>query len=323
MSLPQRYPLIFNPRARSQKGAKTRQFLMEHANRFALYATNTGQEAVDLAKRFADDGEPVVIAAGGDGTLNAVVSGLAGSGTTLGIMPAGTMNVFARELGIPPNNLLKALGVIEKGFVREVDLFSANEKPFVQMAGVGFDAMVIEETTWESKKKLGPLAYLLSAVKVLGDKPPKVTVTTAEGRTETGVAVLCGNGSLYGGQFKLFRNACNEDSKLDVIVFKEAGYRLVLDSLHGMAQGGIDMAESTSYFQTERLKVSSDRDVPIEIDGELMGRFSEVTFSLASSGLRVLAPERPCETPFTDAMRSLMQWPAKSPHIPETETEVP
>ena len=323
MSLPQRYPLIFNPRARSQKGAKTRQFLMQHANRFALYATNTGQEAVDLAKRFADDGEPVVIAAGGDGTLNAVVSGLAGSETALGIMPAGTMNVFARELGIPPNNLEKALEVIEKGFIREVDLFSANESPFVQMAGVGFDAMVIEETTWESKKKLGPLAYLLSAVKVLGDKPPKMTVTTAEGRTETGVAVLCGNGSLYGGQFKLFRNACNEDSKLDVIVFKEAGYRLVVDSLHGMAQGGIDMAESTSYFQSERLTVTSDREVPIEIDGELLGRFSEITFSQASSGLRVLAPEKPCGTPFTDAVRSVLQWPSKSPHIPQIQTEMP
>ena len=115
MALPRRYPLIFNPRARSQKGSRTRQFLMEHANRFALYATNTGEEAVELAKRFAEEGEPVVIAAGGDGTLNAVVSGLAGSRTALGIMPAGTMNVFAREMGIPANSLPKALEVIERG----------------------------------------------------------------------------------------------------------------------------------------------------------------------------------------------------------------
>ncbi len=311
MSLPRRYPLIFNPRARSQKGGKTRQFLMEHANRFALYATNSGEEAVELAKKFADDGEPVVIAAGGDGTLNAVVSGLAGSRTALGVMPAGTMNVFARELGISANSLPKALEVIEKGLIREVDLFSANGAPFVQMAGVGFDAMVIEETKWESKKMLGPLAYLLAAVKVLGEKPPMMEITTADGRVETGVAVLCGNGSLYGGQFKLFHMANNLDSKLDVIVFKEAGYRLVLDSLHGIALGGIDLAASTSYFQSESITVRAEREVPVEIDGELLGRFKEISFTETATRLRVLAPEEPCGTPFTDSVKALLQWPPK------------
>ncbi len=311
MALPRRYPLIFNPRARSQKGSRTRQFLMDHANRFALYATNTGEEAVELARRFASEGEPVVIAAGGDGTLNAVVSGLAGSRTALGVMPAGTMNVFARELGIPANSLPKAFEVIEQGLIREVDLFSANGAPFVQMAGVGFDAMVIEETRWESKKMLGPLAYLLAAVKVLGERPPKIEVTTAEGLTETGVAVLCGNGSLYGGQFKLFRNAANNDSKLDVIVFKEAGYRFVLDTLHGIALGGIDLANHTSYFQSECLTVRSERPVPVEIDGELLGRCEEVSFCETSSRLRVLAPEHPCGTPFVDAVKALLQWPPK------------
>ena len=311
MPIPRRYPLIFNPNARSEKGGKTQQFLMQHANRFALYATNSGQEAVDLARRFADEGEPVVIAAGGDGTLNAVVSGLAGSRTALGVMPAGTMNVFARELGIDPNSLPKALEVIEKGLIREVDLFSANGSPFVQMAGVGFDAKVIEETKWESKKMLGPLAYLLAAVKVLGWKPHELEIVTAEGHREKGVAVLCGNGSLYGGQFRLFRNADNLDSKLDVIVFKEAGYRFVLDALHGIAMGGIDLSDSTSYFQSEGITVTCEREVPVQIDGELLGRFKKIEFRETSTRLRVLAPETPCQTPLMNAMKSLLQWPPK------------
>ncbi len=284
-----------------------------------MYATNTGEEATELAKRFALDGEPVVIAAGGDGTLNAVVSGLAGSRTAIGVMPAGTMNVFARELGIPSNSLDKALEVIDQGLIREIDLFSANGAPFVQMAGVGFDAMVIEETKWETKKLLGPLAYLLAAVKVLGEKPPIMEVVTNDGRREKGVAVLCGNGSLYGGQFKLFRNASNLDSMLDVIVFKESGYRLVIDALHGIAQGGIDLAESTSYFQTEELTVISDRPVPVEIDGELLGRFNEVHFRETATRLRVLAPELPCATPFTDAVKSLLQWPPQGYETPAIE----
>ncbi len=308
MELPHRYPVIFNPRARSQKGGRVRRFLMNHANRFALYATNHAGEARELAARFAAQGEPVVIAAGGDGTLNEVVSGLAKSRTILGVLPAGTMNVFAREMNIPFDSLEKAFEVIERGFVKEVDLFEANGSTFVQMAGVGFDAMVIEETTWESKKKFGPLAYLLAAVKVLGESPPKIEVICPCGRREEGVAVLAGNGALYGGQFTFFRNANNNDSKLDVLVYKEAGYRLVLDSLRGLAFGGIDLVSSTCSFQTESFIVRADREVPVEVDGELIGRFSEIRFADTNHRLRVFAPEEPLVGGFTDAVWSLLPW---------------
>lgn len=318
MEAPHRYPVIFNPRARSQKGGRVLRFLMSNANRFALYATNHAGEARDLAARFAAAGEPVVIAAGGDGTLNEVVRGLAGSRTLLGVLPAGTMNVFAREMGIPFDSLEKAFQVIERGFVREVDLFSANGSPFVQMAGIGFDAMVIEETTWESKKMLGPLAYLLAAVKVLGERPPKIEVICADGRREEGVAVLAGNGSLYGGQFKVFRNAVNDDSKLDVVVYKEAGYRLVLDSLRGLAFGGIDLVESTSCFQADEFIVTADREVPVEVDGELIGRSSEVRFVETADRLRVIAPEEPMAGGFADAVKSLLSWPRRPAELQAT-----
>ncbi len=313
MLTPRRYPIIFNPKARSQKGGRVLKFLMRHANRFAVYATNHAGEARELAARFAADGEPVVIAAGGDGTLNEVVSGLAGSSTVLGILPAGTMNVFAREMNIPFDSLERAFAVIEDGLIHDVDLFEANGSPFVQMAGVGFDAMVIEETTWESKKALGPLAYLLAAVKVLGEKPPHMEIVCANGRRETGVAVLAGNGSLYGGQFRFFRNANNHDSKLDVLVYKEAGYKLVLDSLRGLALGGIDLMESTSYFQTESFTVTADREVPVEVDGEWIGRFSEVRFKETANRLRVFAPEGPPGGGFAETLKSLLAWPRRQP----------
>lgn len=311
MAFPPRYPLIFNPKARSQRGQRTLRFLMEHSTRFHLCATNSLEEAREMAAKFAAAGEPIVVAAGGDGTLNAVVSGLAGSKAALGVLPAGTMNVFARELGIPFGHLGKAFEVIERGHVREIDLFEANHAPFVQMAGVGFDAMVIEETTWESKKMLGPLAYLLSAVKVLGEKPPQMEVVFGDGRREQGVAVLAGNGSLYGGQFKLFRKADNQDSMLDVLVFKEAGYRFVLDSLKGLAKGGVDLAESTEYVQTAAFTVTAEREVPVEVDGELLGRAREVVFAESARRLRVIAPEEPMTSRFAEAMRAMSPWARK------------
>ena len=311
----QLYPVIFNPKAKSQKGGRVLKFLQQHSDRFELHETLHAGNARELAHRFAREGRPVVIAAGGDGTLNEVVHGLAGSRSILGVLPAGTMNVFAREMGIPFQSLEKALAVIDNGLIREVDLFEANGAPFVQMAGVGFDARVIEETTWESKKKLGPLAYLIAAVKVLGEKPPQLEVVCADGRRETGVAVLAGNGSLYGGQFKLFHNANNHDSMLDVLVYKEAGYKLVLDSLRGIAFGGIDLLKSVTYLQTESFSVTSDREIPVEVDGELLGRFGEVQFKETSSHLRVLAPDGPLAGNFAEAFKSFFSWPKRQPEV--------
>ena len=301
-----RIPLIFNPKARSQRGRRALRFLAGKAASVELFATTHEDEARELAARFAAAGEPVVIAAGGDGTLNAVVRGLAGSTTTLGVLPNGTMNVFARELGIPFDSLAKAFEVIERGFVREIDLFGANQVPFVQMAGVGFDAKVIEQTSWAAKKALGPLAYLLAAVKVLGEHPQQMEVICADGRRETGVAVLAGNGRLYGGPFEFFRKADNQDSMLDVLVYKEKGYRLVVDLLRGLAAGGLDLVSSTSYLQTADFVVRSADEVPVEVDGELLGRYREIHFAQAGRPLRVLAPEVPLSCGWVGALRNLL-----------------
>jgi YegS/Rv2252/BmrU family lipid kinase len=320
MQSPHRYPVIFNPKARSQKGGRVLRFIESHADRLALHTTHHAGEAREIAARFAAAGEPVLIAAGGDGTLNEVVNGLAGSRTVLGVLPAGTMNVFAREMGIPFDSLERAFQVIERGFIQEVDLFEANGAPFVQMAGVGFDAKVIEETTWEAKKRLGPLAYLLAGMKVLGETPPKLEVILPDGRREEGVAVLAGNGALYGGPFKFFRNANNHDSKLDVLVYKEAGYRIVLDSLRGLAFGGIDLMASTSYFQAREFVVKSAGEVPVEVDGEWLGRFSEIRFAESANRLRVIAPEEPLAGGFADSVKSLLQWPRKAVELQTTRS---
>jgi len=291
-----RYPLILNPKAKSEKGRRALKFIMAHATRFTIYATRSREEAVELSRKFADEGEELIIAAGGDGTLNAVVEGLAGSKTALGVFPTGTMNVFAREMGIPYDRLENAMEVIDHGHSEEVDLFAMNGAPFVQMAGVGFDARVIEETPWKHKKRFGPFAYLWATAKVLRSKPPILQVECADGRKLEGVALLIGNGSLYGGQFPLFKNASNRDQLLDVIVFKESGYQLVKDSLKALIKGGIDPdshGDSVKYLQAAGLTVTCPEEVPVEVDGELWGRSRKMVFSSLDKTLRVFAPEEP------------------------------
>ncbi len=304
-----RFPLILNPKARSERADGARRFIMDHAGRFAIFASNSGDEAEELAAVMADAGEPVVVAAGGDGTLNAVVKGLAGKKTALGILPTGTMNVFARELGLPVDQLKRAFEVIDKGETVDVDLFAMNDAPFVQMAGVGFDAQIIEETSWEAKKALGPLAYLVSAMKVLGDEPPKMMVHFDEGPVVEGVAVLVGNGSLYGGQLRLFGKADNADELLDVLVFKEAGYKVVADSLAGLVRGGFDEnMDTVGYFQSRGLRVECDREIPVEVDGELWGKTRVANFKNIPEKLQVLAPKDAGIPKWEEMLRALSPW---------------
>ena len=312
----QRYPLIFNPSARSQKGRRTLRFLMSHAQWFALYASRSAEDATHLAAKLAEEGEPIVVAAGGDGTLNAVVQGLAGTKTALGVLPAGTMNVFARELGLPHTSLKKSLQVLEDGYVKEVDLFEANGRAFVQMAGIGFDAQVIEETSWEQKKLFGPMAYVMSAMKVLSERPPKMRIICDDGHEEEGFCALAGNGSLYGGQVKLFRKADHADDILDMLVFTEAGYKLIRDSVKGLATGAIDAGNSSvKYLQSKSYEILCDQEVPIEVDGEYIGRFEKISLAPVKRKLKVIAPENPKDGIFTTVVKTLVNIPRKTDEL--------
>lgn len=303
-----RYPLILNPKAKSEKGARAFKFVLENATKFVIYASRSREDAIKLTRKFVAEGEPVVIAAGGDGTINAVIEGLAGSATTLGVLPTGTMNVFAREMGIPFTRLADAMDIIEAGYKKTVDLFEMNGMPFIQMAGIGFDAQVIEETSWESKKLLGPLAYVKAMTKVLGDRPPKVTITCHDGRVRDGFCAFIGNGSLYGGHFPLFRDADNADQLLDVVIFKEAGFEFMRDSLRGLARGGIDLnspGDSVEYFQSAGLLVSCDHSFPVELDGELWGRCTEANFQSNDRTLEVFAPKEIVESKWLELLAKL------------------
>ena len=101
-----------------------------------------------------------IVAAGGDGTINEVVNGIAGSDAALGLLPMGTMNVFATELGLPSYDLNRCWEIIKAEHTRLIDLPSANGKHFVQLAGVGLDAQVVKETSLALKRNFGPLSYL-------------------------------------------------------------------------------------------------------------------------------------------------------------------
>jgi diacylglycerol kinase (ATP) len=281
--------VILNPAARSDKASRLRERIAALSGGASMRLTSEAGDARDIAAEAVREGFEVIIAAGGDGTLNEVVNGIGGSTARLGILPVGTMNVFATELGIPQGNLERAWSIIEQGNVVEVDLPQANDTHFIQLAGVGLDAEVVRKTTADSKKALGPLSYLLTLVQVAAHKPSRVMLEAEGGRISEGSFALIGNGRLYGGPFPVFQRASLFDGLLDVLVFQNQSHWDVVRYFQAIAFGTHPQLPDVEYFQTSTLRVTSSGDVPVELDGEVAGMLP-CLFSVSSQKLRVLAP---------------------------------
>ena len=246
-------------------------------------------EAEALARRAVAEGFGRVVAAGGDGTVNHVANGIAGSNAALGILPMGTINVFAMELGLPANDLERCWEIIKTGNTRLVDLPSANGKYFVQLGGIGLDAQAVKETTLAFKRSLGPLSYLISAAQIAARQPPQLFIESEDAPVREGSFVLVGNGRLYGGPFPFFKQAVVDDGLLDVVVFKRLGLLEIIKYLHDVVFSSDIRVPEIEYFQTRQLRVSSEQDVPVELDGELAGN-CPVDFQMHEKALPVLSP---------------------------------
>jgi YegS/Rv2252/BmrU family lipid kinase len=287
--------IIFNPAAQSDKAARLIERLSVLTNGAEIRLSSMPGESEQIARSAVHEGYTTIIAAGGDGTINEVVNGLVGSidkefpKVTLGILPVGTMNVFAVELGIPLNSLEKAWAVIEQGAVRHLDLPRAGGRCFVQLAGAGLDAEVVRRTTRESKKALGPLSYLVSLAQVAGEKPPPITIECDYGVIRKGSFILFGNGRFYGGPFKMFRQGSQTDGLLDALVFKNQSPWDLFRYMQAILMGQHPDLDDVEYFQSSTLFLNAEEQVPYELDGEMVG-YLPLSVTLDRGALTVLAP---------------------------------
>jgi diacylglycerol kinase (ATP) len=279
--------VILNPAARGARAQRLRSQVERLARGTVLCTTSEAGEAERLARNAVTEGYQRIVAAGGDGTINEIVNGIAGHNVSLGLLPLGTMNVFASELGLPVNDLARCWNIVQQNRTDRVDLPRANRKHFVQLAGVGLDAQVVKETSRAFKRSFGPLSYLISAVQIASRTPPVLRIESDDAVTEEGSFVLVGNGRLYGGRFPFFKQAVMNDGLLDVIVFKRLNYFDIIRYLQDVVFTPQISSPEVEYFQTKHLKVTSDETVPVEIDGELTGT-CPVEFRIRAGGLRVL-----------------------------------
>jgi diacylglycerol kinase (ATP) len=247
-----------------------------------------------LARQAVHSGIDLVLASGGDGTVTACVGGVAGSGIPLGVLPCGTGNLLARNLGLPLS-LDQALTVALTGSDRRLDVGMANGRPFVVMAGIGFDAEMLGGASEELKTRVGWAAYVLSALRHLGDRPARVRLRAdgAPPRRVRASGVIIGNvGSLQGG-VRLLPDAVPDDGVLDVAVLTARGWagwlRLAADVLLRRKTGRL------GHLACRELLVDVGRAWRWQVDGEVAGlaRRLRVTLQPGNLLLRVPATARP------------------------------
>lgn len=290
--------VIFNPTARGEKARRFRDQLAALSATVTLKPTYAAGAGRALAAEAAREGFTTIVAAGGDGTVNEVVNGLGDvpegfARTRLGVLPLGTINVFARELGVPAD-FAGAWDVIQHGRETLLDLpqaeFTTGGRPdrryFAQLAGAGLDSRSIELVDWEQKKVIGPLAYVVAGFKALAEPGADIHVS-APTFTSQGQLVLIGNGRYYGGSFKLFPQANPRDGVLDVTVFPKVNWAVLMRSGWGWLKDQLHASAGCETFQAATFTLSSAGRVLFELDGENIGPLP-VKFSLQREALRVI-----------------------------------
>lgn len=290
-------PVIINPAANSTKASSQLERVRRLQPGPELHLTQGVGHARVLAAELAAAGHPLIVAAGGDGTVNEVLNGLAqhnakvtdpSKQVALGVLPVGTMNVFAYEMGLPGRDLESCWKIICSGRQREIDVWKANDEYFLQLAGVGLDAAIVKETSWELKKRFGPLSYVMSAARVLGKEAPMMEIELPNRPSLFGSIVLIGNGRHYGGPVPVFREASNSDGLLDILILHQQRPLEVFQFLSALTLTGYSECNDIDYLQVPSFRVISKSQVPYELDGEL-GLETPVTFQAASFRLRVSA----------------------------------
>jgi YegS/Rv2252/BmrU family lipid kinase len=235
-------------------------------------------DATTFAREAVAKGYDVALAAGGDGTISEAVNGLAGTEVALGVLPIGTGNVWAREVGLP------LWGIIRRDFLEEatsalvearrcqVDVGRAGQQHFLLWAGVGLDAKVTEviEPRTRVQKRWGALAYAVAVAAVTRDFEGTLATITIDGQVlqEQVILVLVSNVRLYGAMLRLMPQAQLDDGLFDVCIFKGHDWTSTLGHATAFLTGQYLNGPNVAYYRGRRVVVETAIPLPVQLDGD-------------------------------------------------------
>lgn len=276
-----------------------------------LQPTNGPGDGRCLARQAAANGYELVVAAGGDGTINEVVNGLVGSQTMLATLPLGTMNVWARELGLPLQPRAAAQTMLAWS-PRTIDLGRAGDRYFLLMAGIGFDAAITANVRPDEKRRFGALAYVVRGIKevmrirgtrariLLDGRPSKARV----------LMIVVGNSQLYGGLVKITHRASIDDGLLDVCVIKGDNGINAIGHLIAILRRRFSLNPDISYYRVHTIEVITRPPLPVQVDGDPIGT-TPMRFSVAPAALRALLPPDLPDDLIQQPPPSARRWPQR------------
>jgi diacylglycerol kinase (ATP) len=245
-----------------------------------------------MAKKAADEHVDLVIAAGGDGTVHAVARGLIKRETTLAIIPMGTMNNLAHSLGIPLP-LEAACAIIAKGETRAIDVGIINEQTFLEVAGIGIEALLFPAA--EEFKSPGFLPMVRGVIDglhaLLAYKPTKIRISfdDKKARSYQAIQVTICNAPFYGIHFQIAPNILMDDSLLDVVIFKNFSKLEYIRHAISISQGRRVFQPKITHRRVKSLRISTDHPVEIQVDGVPHGHTPAVV-TVTPGTLRVRVP---------------------------------
>ncbi len=271
---------------------ETLSFLQANGWQAELRLTQGPGDGKELARKAVEEGVEMVVAVGGDGTINEIIQALAGSETALGVLPTGTVNVWAREMGIPLG-IVGARQVLLNGQTRRIDLGTINGRYFLLMVGIGIDGEITRAVERKPLKRLGVLGYALAALWFgPGYRGFPVVVNNRGVVVKTrALQIFVGNTQLYAGAFKFTWRARLDDGLLDLCIVRKRSLLGRVVVLSDFILRRDQRRRWVRYDQFASVSIETARPVAYQIDGDLGGH-TPVTVSVAVRALKVLVPQK-------------------------------
>lgn len=289
-----RVRVIVNPAARTLPSRDRLEtapaWLRLHEWQVDVRWTDAPRDAESLARSAADDGFDAVVAVGGDGTVNEVANGLAGSRTALAVIPAGTANVWAHEIG-GPRHPGSVAAMVDGGHRRRVDLGMAGARYFLLMASLGLDSAVAAMLNATAKARFGRAAYIGRGIREMARYRGIQATITADGQTWRLplLIALLGNTRSYGGLISISHRARADDGVLDLVMYRAGGVAGFTGHVLRTLLRTHAADDGTVYRQVREVRVETDPVVPVQVDGEVIGT-TPMSFRVVPAALDVIVP---------------------------------
>ncbi|BAE49071.1 Sphingosine kinase and enzyme related to eukaryotic diacylglycerol kinase [Paramagnetospirillum magneticum AMB-1] len=263
----------------------------------ALGATVTCREtgrrgdAEDFAALASADDFDAVIAAGGDGTVNEVLNGLGAGqgGLALGVIPLGTANVLACEIGLDPDDVDSVARTVTFGPARRIHVGLANRRRFLLMAGAGLDAHVVAGVSTALKRRAGKLAYVVESLRqAVGYDFPKLTVRADGVEYEARMVVAC-KGRFYGGPFIAAPDADLATPMLELCILPNTGVAGMLRYGIALPLGKLPALPEVQVVSARNILITGPRGAPVQGDGDIVARLP-AEISIADETVDLICP---------------------------------